>query len=57
MLLRTQLFFSSQVWASFANETGLVEAMICALRSGQGKKSQVMWDDVLLWPVLALRVV
>ena len=53
-LLRTQPLFLSQDWASFAQESGLGAAKICASRSGRGKKSQAFCGDVVFWLLLVL---
>ena len=39
----------SQDRVSFAKDTGLWEAVICASRSGWGKKSRVFCGDMLFW--------
>ena len=49
LLFGGQLSLSSQDQASLAKETGLGKVVICTSRSAQGKKSQGLWDDVLLW--------
>ena len=50
--LSIQPLFSSQDRASFAEETGLGEAVICASRSAQGEKSRALCGDVVFWLLL-----
>ena len=47
LLLRTQPLFSSQDWASCAEETGLDAADICTSRSGRGEKSRAFCGDMV----------
>jgi hypothetical protein len=47
--LSIQPLFSSQDRASFAEETGLGEAVICASRSAWDEKSRVLCGDVVFW--------
>ena len=50
--LSIQPLFSSQDQASFAEVTGLGEAVICASRSARGEKSWVLCGDVVFWLLL-----
>ena len=52
--LSIQPLFSSQDQVSFAEVTGLGEAVICASRSARGEKSRALCGDVVFW-LLVLR--
>ena len=53
--LSIQPLFSSQDQASFAEETGLGEALICASRSARGEKSRALCGDMVFWLLLVPR--